>query len=156
MQVPLTGTKTIMQNAQHDMPENYGDVSSFITEETHRLATISINDYGVQLSARMAQTYVLRALYVLEAKRSFDRIMVKEIGDLKKTAWRIAAEYAQLEKFSADCDRFNHRATKNAIEWSSKQLVRLISTGYLGTASHLLAHKIRAFHSKVCSILIEE
>lgn len=144
-----------MQDKQHIIPENYGDIASFITEETHRLATISINDYGFQLSAKMAQTYFLRAIFVLESKLSFDPAIVKEISALKAAARTIASEYAQLEKFSADCDRFNHLATKNVIEWSSKQVVRAISAGYLGTASYLLAHKIRTFHSKVCSILME-
>lgn len=145
-----------MQNTQHEIPKNYGDIASFITEETHRLATISINDYGFQLSAKMAQTYLLRAIYVLESKQTLDRAILKEISTLKAAASTISSEYTQLEKFSTDCERFNHLATKNLIEWSSKQVVRVISTGHLGTASYHLAHKIRTFHSKVCSILIEE
>lgn len=144
-----------MQDTQHKMPENYGEIVSFITEGTHRLATISINDYGFQLSARMAQTYLLRAIHILESKRSFDRVILKEISTLKAAACTIASEYAQLEKFSTDSERFNHLATKDVIEWSSKQVVRVISRGYLGTVSYHLAHKIRTFHSKVCSVLME-
>ena len=145
-----------MQDTQHKIPADYGDIASFITEETHRLATISINDYGFQLSAKMAQTYLLRATYVLESKRTFDRATLKEISTLKAAAWTIASEYMQMEKFITDCDRFDHLATKNVIEWSSKQVVRAMSTGYLGKASYHLAHKIRTFHSKLCSILMEE
>lgn len=140
---------------QQQTPDDYDEIASFITEGTHRLATISTNDYGFQLSARMAQTYLKRAVYVLESKRSFDRGILNEIGTLKAAAGTIADEYAQLEKFCMDCELFNHLKTKNVIEWISKWGVRAISRGYLGTASHHLAYKIRAFHSMTCSILME-
>ena len=113
-----------------------------------------MNDYGFQLSARMAQTYLQRALSVLESKQSFDRALINEISALKTAAAVIAREYAQLEKFCSDCERFNHQETKNAIEWVSKWVVRAISRGYLGTVSHHLAHKICTFHSQVCSVLV--
>ena len=144
-----------MPDMPHPTPEDHDEIAFFITEGTHRLATISTNDYGFLLSARMAQTYLERAVHVLDAKRSFDRAIINEIGVLKAAAAAIANEYAQLEKFCADCERFNHRETKNLIERISKWVVRAISRGYLGTSSHHLAHKIRTFHSRVCSILME-
>lgn len=144
-----------MSGMQQPTPEDYDEIASFIAEGTHRLATISTNDYGFQMSARMAQTYLVRAVCVLESKRSFDRVMINEISTLKAAAGAIAREYAQLEKFCADCERFNHRETKDMIEWISKWVVRAISRGYLGTAGHHLAHKIRTFHSRVCAILME-
>ena len=140
---------------QHPAPEEHDEIASFITEGTHRLATISMNDYGFQLSARMAQTYLKRALSVLESKQSFDRALINEISALKAAAATIARDYAQLEKFCTDCERFNHQETKDVIEWVSKWMVRAISRGYLGTASHHLAYKIRTFHSRVCSVLVE-
>lgn len=136
-------------------PEDYDEIASFIAEGTHRLAAISVNDYGFHSSARMAQTYLERALYVLESKRSFDRMVMNEIGMLRAVAATIAGEYAQLERFCTDCERFNHQQTKGLIEWISKWVVGAISRAYLRTASHHLAHKIRAFHSSACSILIE-
>lgn len=144
-----------MPDMQQPTPEEYDEIASFITEGTHRLATISTNDYGFLLSAQMAQTYLQRAMQVLDSKRLFDRASINEVSTLKVAAGAIAREYAQLEKFCADCERFNHRETKNRIEWISKWVVRAISRGYLGTASHHLAHKIRTFHSRVCSILME-
>ena len=45
------------------------DIALFIVEGTHRLATISMNDYGFLQSARMAQTYLGRASQVLETKQ---------------------------------------------------------------------------------------
>lgn len=139
----------------HPMPENYDEIASFITEGTHRLATISTNDYGFLLSAQMAQTYLQRALHVLDSKRWFDRASINEVSTLKAAAGAIAREYAQLEKFCTDCEQFNRRETKNRIEWISKWVVRVISRGYLGTSSHHLAHKIRTFHSSVCAILMQ-
>jgi hypothetical protein len=144
-----------MPYTRDQTPAHTDEIASFITEGTHRLATISTNDYGFLLSARMAQTYLERAIYVLESKRSFDRVILNKIGMLKAAAGAIADEYAQLEKFCGDCERFNHLETKNVLEWISKWVVRAISRGYLGTASHHLAHKIRTFHSRVCSLLLE-
>lgn len=140
---------------QHRTPEECVEIATFIIEGTHRLATISMNDYGFQLSARMAQTYLQRALHILESKQSFDRCLTDEIGTLKTVAGAITCEYAQFEKFCIDCERFNHQETKDAIEWVSKWIVRAISRSYLGTVSHHLAHKICAFHSRVCSVLVD-
>jgi hypothetical protein len=137
-------------------PENPDDIAYFIVEGAHRLALISMNDYGFLLSARMAQTYLDRALHVLESKRGFDRAFLTEIGLLKAAAKAIAREYAQFETFCTDCERFDRLETKNWIEWMSKWAVRAISRGYRGTVSHHLAHKIRTFHSRVCSILTEK
>ncbi|MDP3843356.1 MAG: hypothetical protein Q8Q81_12360 [Oxalobacteraceae bacterium] len=139
---------------QHPKPEDYDEIASFISEGTHRLAVISMNDYGLHSSARMAQTYLERALYVLESKRSFDTGVMNEIGTLRAVAATIAAEYAQLESFCTDCERFKELATKGPIEYISKWIVRAICREYLGAASHHLAHKIRTFHSNACSILI--
>ena len=136
--------------------EHQDEFASFITEGTHRLATISTNDYGFQLSARMAQTYLERAVDVLDSKRTFDREAMHEIGALKIVAGAIAREYAQLEKFCTDCEQFNRLETKSAIEWISKWAVRFISRRYMGTAGYHLAYKIRTFHSRACSVLIEE
>lgn len=146
---------TNMPNLPLQTPEGDDEIASFITEGTHRLATISTNDYGFQLSARMAQTYLKRAIYLLGSRRSFDQVLLNEISALQAAAGAIAHEYAQLEKFCTDCERFSHHETKNVIEWISKSVVRVISRGYLGTASHHLAHKIRTFHSRACSILLE-
>jgi hypothetical protein len=144
-----------MPDMPHPTPDDYDEIASFITEGTHRLATISTNDYGFLLSARMAQTYLQRAVHVLESKRLFDRASINEVSTLKTAAAAIAREYAQLEKFCTDCERFNHLETKDVIEWISKSVVRAISRAYLGTSSHHLAHKIRTFHSTVCAILME-
>ncbi len=137
-------------------PEVSDEITSFILEGTHRLATISMNDYGFLLSARMAQTYLGRATQVLESRRKFDRAFLTEVSLLKATAQAIAREYAQFEKFCNDCDRFDHQETKNWIEWVSKWAVRAVSRGYRGTVSHHLAYKIRTFHSRVCSVLTEK
>jgi hypothetical protein len=144
-----------MPSSRNQISEDPDEIAAFIAEGTHRLATISTNDYGFLLSAKMAQTYLARAVDVLQSKRTFDRVVLNKISTLKTVAGTIAAEYAQLEKFCADCERFNRRETKNALEWISKWGVRAISRGYLGTSSHHLAYKIRTFHSRVCSILIE-
>ena len=135
--------------------ENSDEISFFITEGAHRLATISMNDYGFLLSARMAQTYLDRAMHVLDSRRGLDRAFLTELNLLKAAARAIAREYAQFEKFCTDCDRFEHLETKNWIEWLSKWAVRAVSRGYRGTVSHHLAYKIRTFHSRVCSILTE-
>lgn len=132
------------------------DIAFFIVEGTHRIATISMNDYGFLLSARMAQTYLGRAKQVLENKRGFDREFFTEIRALKTTAASIGREYAQFETFCADCDRFDRMQTRNWREWLSKCAVRAISRSYRGTVSHHLAYKIRLFHSRLCSILTEQ
>ena len=136
--------------------ENSDEITFFITEGAHRLATISMNDYGFLLSAQMAQTYLDRATQVLESKRGFDRAFLTELSLLKAAAKAIAREYAQFETFCTDCERFDRKETKNWTEWLSKWAVRVISRGYRGTVSHHLAHKIRTFHSRVCSILTEK
>lgn len=136
--------------------ENSDEINFFIIEGTHRLATISVNDYGFLLSARMAQTYLDRAMHFLELKRGFDRAFLTEVSRLKTVAREIAHEYAQFESFCSDCERFDRMETKNWIEWISKWAVRAISRGYRGTVSHHLAHKIRTFHSRLCSILTEK
>jgi len=140
-------------------PETFEDsdeINFFILEGTHRLASISMNDYGFLLSARMARTYLDRASHVLELKRGFDRAFFTEVRLLKAAGTAIAREYAQFEVFCTDCERFDRLETKNWIEWVSKWAVRAISRGYLGTVSHHLAYKIRTFHSRVCSILTEK
>jgi hypothetical protein len=127
----------------------------FIIEGTHRLAIISINDYGFLLSARMAQTYLRRALPVLESKRGFDRAFFNEVSLLKTTAQAMAREYTQFEAFCSDCERFDRLETKGWIEWISKWVVRAIARRYRVTVSHHLAYKIRTFHSRLCSVLTE-
>lgn len=140
---------------QTKSPENSEEITSFIIEGTHRLATISINDYGFLLSAKMAQTYLDRATQILDSIRKFDSALRTEISLLKATAKAIGHEYAQFETFCCDCERFDHLETKNWIEWTSKWAVRAISKGYCETVSQHLAYKIRAFHSRVSSILTE-
>lgn len=135
--------------------ENSAEITLFITEGAHRLATISMNDYGFLLSARMAQTYLDRAIHVLDSRRGLDRAFVTELNLLKAAAQAIAREYAQFEKFCTDCERFDRMETKSWTELLSKWAVRAVSRGYRGTVSHHLAHKIRTFHSRVCSILTE-
>lgn len=136
-------------------PETSEDIAFFITEGTHRLATISMNDYGFLLSARMAQTYLDRARLVLESRRGFDHAFLTEVRLLKTAASAIAREYAQFEAFCSDCERFDRLETRNWIEWVSKCAVRAISRGYRGTVSHHLAYKIRTFHSRISAILTE-
>ncbi len=139
---------------QAQNPEISDEITFFIIEGTHRLAAISINDYGFLQSARMAQTYLVRALQVLESKRGFDRAFFNEVSLLKAAAGKIAREYAQFEAFCTHCERFDHLETNNWIEWISKCAVRAKSRGHRATVSHHLAHKIRTFHSRVCSILM--
>lgn len=133
--------------------ENSDEINFFITEGAHRLATISMNDYGFLMSARMAQTYLDRAAQVLESTRGFDHAFFTEVSLLKAAATKIAREYAQFEVFCTDCERFERLETNNWTEWVSKCAVRAISRGYRGTVSHHLAYKIRTFHSRVCSVL---
>ncbi len=136
-------------------PETSEDIAFFITEGTHRLATISMNDYGFLLSARMAQTYLDRAMRVLESRHGFDHAFLTEVRLLKIAASAIAREYAQFEAFCSDCERFDRLETHHWTEWVSKCAVRAISRGYRGTVSHHLAYKIRTFHSRISSILTE-
>jgi hypothetical protein len=103
----------------------------------------------------MAQTYLDRAMHVLDSRRGLDRAFVTELNLLKAAAQAIAREYAQFEKFCTDCERFDRMETKSWTELLSKWAVRAVSRGYRGTVSHHLAHKIRTFHSRVCSILTE-
>lgn len=131
------------------------DIAFFIVEGTHRIAIISMNDYGFLLSARMAQTYLGRAEHVLDNTRGFDREFFTEVSTLKSTAALMGREYAQFEIFCADCDRFDRMETWNWREWLSKCAVRAISRGYRGTVSHHLAYKIRLFHSRLSAVLTE-
>lgn len=137
-------------------PENLDEITIFIIEGTHRLATISMNDYGFLLSAQMAQTYLDRAAQVLESKRSSDKALLNEVGLLKVSAKAIAREYAQFERFCTDSERFDRVETKTWVEWISKGGVRAISRRYRVTVSQHLAYKTRLFHSRMCSILTEE
>ena len=129
------------------------DIAFFIIEGTHRIATISMNDYGFLQSARMAQTYLGRAEQVLETKRGFDREFFTEISTLKNTALAIGREYAQFATFCVDCERFDRQETRNWREWLSKCAVRAISRSYRATVSHHLAYKIRLFHSRLSAVL---
>lgn len=134
-------------------PESSDEITAFILEGTHRLATISVNDCGFLVSAKMAQTYLDKAMHVLESKRGFDRATLTEISLLKAAATQITSDYVQFETFCTDCERFDRLETKDWIEWISKLAVRAISRGYRARVSHHLAYKICAFHSKVCSML---
>ena len=98
---------------QAQTPELSDEITFFIIEGTHRLATISINDYGFLLSARMAQSYLARAMRLLESIRGFDRAFLNELSSLKASAGEISREYAQFETFCTDYERFNHLETKN-------------------------------------------
>jgi DNA repair ATPase RecN len=134
-------------------PEIPAEIVAFITEGTHRLATISLNDYGFLLSSRMAQTYLDQAMHLLESRRGFDQAFRNEVRLLKAAAQSIASEYAQFEKFCNDCERFKRLETRNWRERLSKWAVCAIARSHRGTVSHHLAHKIRTFHSRICSIL---
>jgi hypothetical protein len=144
-----------MSAMQQQLPETSDEITVFIIEGTHRLAIISINDYGYLLSTRMALTYLVRATEVLESKPSFDRVFITEANVLKAMASAIARDYAQFETFCRDCERFDHLETKNWIEWISKFAVRTISKGYCGRVGHHLAYRICRFHSRVSSLLTE-
>ena len=133
--------------------KNSDQITSFIIDGAHRLATISLNDYGFLLSAKLAQTYLLRAALMLESTRGFDKAFFTEVGLLKVSVTAIGREYAQFETFCTDCDRFDQLITKDWMEWISKCAVRTVSRGYRARVSHHLAYKIRTFHSRVCSVL---
>ena len=136
-------------------PELPDEITVFIVEGTHRLATIAFNDYGFLQSAKMAHTYLERAIHVLDLKRSRDRAFMTEVDTLKAAAKSIMQEYAQFEKFCDDCERFDLLVTQNWIEWLSKWAVHVQSSGYLKTMGYSLAYKIRTFHSRVCLLLAE-
>ena len=137
---------------QPETLENSDEITSFIIDGTHRLATISMNDYGFLLSAKLAQTYLLRAAHMLELTRGFDKAFFTEVGLLKVSVTAIGHEYAQFETFCTDCERFDQLETKDWIEWVSKCAVRTVSRGYRARVSHHLAYKIRALRvSSVCS-----
>ncbi|MCJ7800272.1 MAG: hypothetical protein MUP33_11045 [Polaromonas sp.] len=140
---------------QAPTPENSDEITVFIIEGTYRLATISMNDYGFLLSAQMAQTYLDRAVHVLESKRSSDKALLNEVGRLKVSGKAMAREYAQFERFCSDSERFDRVETKTWVEWICKCGVRAISGRYLVTVSQHLAYKIRTFHSRICLILTE-
>lgn len=131
------------------------DIAFFIVEGTHRIATISMNDYGFVQSARMAQTYLGRAGQVLDRRRGFDKEFFTEIGTLKSLVLSISRDYAQFEMFCAECERFDRLATRNWREWLSKCAVRAISRGYRGRMGHHLAYKIRLLHSRLSAALTE-
>lgn len=140
----------------HKTSENNPEIAFFIVEGTYRLATISSNDYGFQLSARLALTYLDKAVGMLAAKRTLDRAMLAEIGTLTGEAAQLSDEYIELEKFCIESQRFSQLKTHGVIEWLSKSVVRVISRGYLDNVSNRLAYKIRIFHAMACSILIEQ
>ena len=134
-------------------PEIPDEIVAFITEGTRRLATISLNDYGFLQSSRMAQTYLDRAMRLLESRRCFDQAFRNEVGLLKTAAQSITHEYAEFEKFCNDCERFKQLQTRNWRERLSKWAVCAIARSHRATVSHHLAHKIRTLHSRICSIL---
>jgi hypothetical protein len=149
----LQGMETfVMPLPPLDPPD---DIAFFIVEGTHRIAIISLNDYGFLLSAQMAQSYLGQAEQVLDRKRGFDREFFNEVNTLKTMAASIGCEYAQFETFCADCDRFGRMATRNWREWLSKNAVRAISHGYRARVSQHLAYKIRLFHSRLSAVLTE-
>lgn len=137
-------------------PEEQEEIATFITEGMHRLATISTNDYGYLQSARMAQAYLHGAVLMLDAKRTPRQIICREISALKLVANALHEEYVQFETFCCDCEQFKLRETSGVVEWCSKCAVRVVANGELGMVSHHLAHKTRAFHARVCSVLTEE
>jgi hypothetical protein len=138
---------------QMQRPEIPDEITVFIVEGTHRLATIAINDYGFLQSAKMAQSYLERAIQVLDLNRHGDRAFMTEVSTLKTAASHIMQEYAQFEKFCGDCERFDLLDTHNWIEWISKWAVHAKSRAYLETVGYSLAYKIRTFHSRVCVLL---
>ena len=135
--------------------EDQDEIAAFITEGMHRVATISTSDYGFLLSSRLAQSYLQRAILMLDTKRSSSQAMRRESSTLKTVAGDLAVEYAKFETFCIDCDRFKQRETKGVVEWCSKCAVRVISSGRLGMVNHHLAYKIRSLHARVCSVLTE-
>jgi hypothetical protein len=139
----------------HKRSENNPEVAFFIVEGTYRLATISSNDYGFQLSARLALTYLDKAVGMLASKSTMDCATLDEIRKLKGEAAQLTEKYVALEKFCVDCQRFKQLKTHGLIEWLSKLGVQAIARSYLGDISHQLAYRIRIFHAVACSILVE-
>ena len=77
---------------QPEHRENSDEITSFIIDGAHRLATISMNDYGFLLSAKLAQTYLLRAAHMLESTSGFDQAFFTEVGLLKGSVTAIGRE----------------------------------------------------------------
>jgi hypothetical protein len=140
---------------QMQRPEIPDEITVFIVEGTYRLATIAFNDYGFLQSAKMAQTYLERAIQVLDLKRNRDKAFMTEVDALKTAARNIMQEYAQFEQFCGECERFDLLVTHDLIEWISKWVVNTKSRGYLETVGYSLAYKIRSFHSRVSLLLTE-
>ena len=136
-------------------PEKNPEIAFFIVEGAYRLATISSNDYGFQLSARLALTYLERAMGMLASKSTLDCSILAEIRQLKQDAAQLAEQYVAMEKFCVESARFKQLKTHGVIELLSKLTVRAIAHGYLGDISRQLAYKIRIFHAIACSVLIE-
>ncbi len=139
----------------HKTSEHSPEIAFFIVEGTYRLATISSNDYGFQLSAALALTYLDKAVGMLGSKSTVDGAILAEIGQLRAEAAQLAAHYLALQQFCIDCQRFKQLKTHGWIEWLSKLAVQAIARGYLVDISHQLAYKIRIFHALACSILVE-
>jgi len=145
-----------MPEQYHPPPEEPQEITIFIAEGMHRVATISTNDYGFLQSARMAKTYLHRAVSILDTKQYPSQIIHREIDALKLVANALHAQYAQFETFCCDCEQFKQRETSGLVEWCSKCAVRVVANGELGMVSHHLAHKIRSFHARVSSVLTEK
>ena len=94
--------------ADHSPPtqDDQDEIAAFITEGMHRVATISTSDYGFLLSSRLAQSYLQRAILMLDSKRSTSLAMRRERRALTTVAGALANEYAQFEIFCIDCERF--------------------------------------------------
>ncbi|MFT5643099.1 MAG: hypothetical protein ACI83P_000639 [Janthinobacterium sp.] len=137
------------------LTEKNPELTFFIVEGNYRVATIATNDYGFQLSAKMAQTYLAKARDMLGAKRTRNPQILTDIGKLKAAAAMLDDEYAQLDEFCSTCQRFNGLQTHCLSEWVSKWVVRAIARHHLGSTSYLLAYKIRAFHAMTCAVLVD-
>ncbi len=139
----------------HKSSEKNPEIAFFIVEGTYRLATISSNDYGFQLSARLALTYLDKAVGMLASKSTVDCAILAEIRQLKQEAAQLTERYLAMERFCVASARFRQLKTHGMIEWLSKLVVRAIARGYLSDISHQLAYKIRIFHAVACSVLVE-
>ena len=146
---------SLAKKMDHKTSEKNPEIAFFIVEGTYRLATINSNDYGFQLSARLALTYLDKAIDMLASKTTVDRAMLAEIKELKRDALQLITEYVALDKYCLECQRFNQMETHGWTEWVSKWAVRVVSRSHLGNLSQHLAGKIRAFHAMACSILLE-
>jgi hypothetical protein len=147
-------SKQMPDHMSDQMLEKDAELALFIEGGSHCLATISSNDYGFQLSAMMAQAYLAKAVAALQSQHSRDQTAAAEVGKLMATAAVLGDEYAQLERFCDDCQRFNRLRTNSPIEWVSKWVVRAKSRNYLVAGSHHLGCKIRTFHATACSVLL--